>query len=290
MFGIGLRTAHFSHLLGRPKTGLDWFEAISENYMDSFGRPLQVLSSMREDYPIGLHGVGLSLASATGIDRHYLENLKALIERINPFIVSDHLCWSHTAAHHIHDLLPFPFTSESLEAVCSNILRAQDFLKRPIAVENISSYLRFKESEWSEWEFMAEVAKKTNCHILLDLNNVYVNSKNHGFDAKNYLSSIPLGSVAQVHLAGHTDCQDYLFDTHSQVVCDDVWTLYEDLARLCPAPYIPTLIEWDADIPEFEQVEAEALLAKEKWENAKRFTLANSKRVRPLCESTASLQ
>lgn len=266
MFGIGLRQNHYPLLEGRPQTQLDWFEAISENYMDSLGRPLKMLELIRADYPMALHGVGMSLASSSPLNPEYLKKLKTLIQRIDPFIVSDHLCWSHLGSHHLHDLLPFPFTCESLDLLVTKVEQVQDFLQRPLVIENVSSYLRFQNSEYNEWEFLSALVKKTGCQLLLDLNNVFVNAQNHHFDPKTFINNIPLASVVQIHLAGHVDTGEYLFDTHSTAVCSQVWELYEQVVPKLNSK-VATLIEWDADIPSFDEVQAQALIAKEIWMN-----------------------
>lgn len=264
MFGIGLRPAHYPHLEKRPDTQLDWFEAISENYMDTHGRPLKMLELIRRDYPVALHGVGLSIASSEAVNFAYLQKLKKLIERIEPFIVSDHLCWTGTVSHQIHDLLPFPFTQDSFKLVSSKICQVQDYLGRSILIENVSSYLQFKNSEYKEWEFLADLAKKTGCQLLLDINNVYVNAINHKFDPQVFINTICPKSVGQIHLAGHTDTGTFLFDTHSKPVCSEVWTLYSQVIDHLDTP-IPTLIEWDGDVPSFERVEEEAIKARRIW-------------------------
>jgi uncharacterized protein (UPF0276 family) len=231
-----------------------------------------MLELIRQDYPLALHGVGLSIASSSGLNLKYLTNLKNLVHRIEPFIVSDHLCWTGTASHNIHDLLPFPFTNHIFEQVCEKISIVQEFLQRTIVLENVSSYLLFANSEFSEWDFLAKLAKKTGCCLLLDLNNVFVNSRNHGFDAETFIANIPSDAIAQIHLAGHTDTGEYLFDPHSKPVCEEVWDLYTSLSkRMLKIP--PTLIEWDADIPPFERLEEEALKAKTIWmeNNGRKF-------------------
>ncbi|HYC00799.1 MAG TPA: DUF692 domain-containing protein [Candidatus Limnocylindrales bacterium] len=263
--GVGLRPVHYPCLLERPRTAVTWFEAISENYMDSHGRPLQVLERIRADFPIALHGVSLSIGyrpTAQAADAfaelraRYLRKLAALADRIDPFLVSDHLCWTGIAGANVHDLLPTPLTDEALAWIVEQIDEVQGALGRSIVLENVSSYLTYASSTWTEWDFLAEVARRSGCGILLDVNNVYVSARNHGFDARAYLDAIPPASVAQIHLAGHTDMQAYLFDTHSRPVCAEVWELFDHvIARL---PGVPVLIEWDDDIPEFPALEAEA--------------------------------
>jgi len=263
--GVGLRPPHYPYLENRPKLEINWFEAISENFMDSEGRPIEMLEFIRSDYPVALHGVGLNIAGPDGLSDRYLQNLIHLIERVDPFIVSDHLCWTGTNAHgNLHDLLPLPYTQELIHAISANIDFIQSRLRRPFTIENVSTYLRFKHSEMSEWEFVSEILKRTGCQLLLDINNIYVNSKNHDFDPKVYIDALPVHQVAQIHLAGHTDTGEFLFDTHSKPVCQEVWDLFNyALKRVSPAT--PILIEWDEDLPDFQIVEEEAKKAKKIW-------------------------
>ncbi|HEY2774775.1 MAG TPA: DUF692 domain-containing protein [Candidatus Binatia bacterium] len=269
--GVGLRAEHYPHLLERPRTTVAWFEAISENYMDTAGRPLSILETVRLDHPVALHGVSLSIGyrpdpsdsarrdALAALRTRYLERLGALIERIEPFLVSDHLCWTGVPGGNVHDLLPVPFTSEALAWIVQQVEFVQETLGRRIVLENVSSYLTWSASTMREEEFLAEVSRRSGCAVLLDVNNVYVSARNHGFDARSYLDAIPAASVAQIHLAGHTDMGTHLFDTHSAPVCDDVWALFEHtIARM---PGVPVLIEWDADIPAYERLEAEAATA-----------------------------
>jgi uncharacterized protein len=215
--GAGLRPKHYSTILSEsPK--VDWFEAVTENYLDTGGRPIRVLEDIRKRYPVALHGVALSIGSADGLDKNYLEKLKALAARIEPFSISDHLCWNGVDGESLHDLLPLPYTEEAMKHVASRVDQVQDFLGRTILLENISSYVSFKHSQVPEWEFLRELSRRTGCGLLLDINNIYVNSINHRFDAYRYLDAIPPSMVAQFHLAGHTDMGDYLFDTHSAEV------------------------------------------------------------------------
>ncbi|MSR77213.1 MAG: DUF692 family protein [Candidatus Omnitrophica bacterium] len=249
--GIGLRAPHYAEILG-PARKLDWFEAISENYMDTGGRPLQILEKIRKNYPVGLHGVALSVGSTDPIHLPYLEKLKTLIDRIDPAIVSDHICWSGVAGEHLHDLLPLPFTEESIRLIVEKTDQIQNFLGRQILLENVSTYVTFKHSEMQEWDFVREIARRSGCGLLLDINNVYVNARNHGFDAQEYLRNIPGEFVGQIHLAGHTDKGKFLFDTHSSPVIDEVWELYRQALELWGSK--TTLIEWDEDIPELERL------------------------------------
>jgi len=257
--GAGLRPVHYPHLSTKPETNIQWFEAISENYMTSEGRPLQMLQRVRESWPVALHGVSLSIGATEQLDKNYLAGLKALVEKIDPFIVSDHFCWGRNAGSYLHDLLPLPFNDESVRNVVEHLDLVQNFLGRNIALENVSSYLTYKSSDRQEWEFISDVVKASGCGLLLDVNNVYVNSINHNLDAKKFIDSIPLQSVVQIHLAGFTDMGDYLFDTHAEPVKDEVWDLFAYTMQ--KNPEIPVLIEWDEDIPEFARLEQEVAKA-----------------------------
>lgn len=259
-FGVGLRAEHYEHILGeRPR--VDWFEAITENYLDTGGRPLHVLEQVRRDHPIALHGVALSIGSTDPLDARYLARLRALSARIEPALVTDHLCWSGVAGRTLYDLLPLPYTEETLWHVVERVRRVQDAVGRRIALENPSTYVAFRHSTMTEWEFLAGVAAEADCGLLLDVNNVYVSARNLGFDPRLYLDAIPPERVAQMHLAGFTDMGSYLFDTHSAPVHEDVWALYRcAVARLGAGA---TLVEWDADIPPFERLHAEAERARQ---------------------------
>lgn len=250
-----------------------WFEAVSENYMDTGGRPLLALEALRRQHPIALHGVGLSIGSTEGVRTQYLARLKALAERIEPFVVSDHLCWTGPRSANLHDLLPLPFTREALVLLVERVGQVQEALGRRLLLENVSSYLSYPHSEMPEWEFLAELSARSGCGILLDVNNVFVSARNHGFDPRAYLAGIRPEAVGQVHLAGHDDMGDYLFDTHAKPVHPEVWELFASAARRLPAR-TPVMIEWDEDIPDWDRLEAEALRAKEVWENARRAVLA----------------
>jgi len=256
--GIGLRKEHFdASLAGDPSCrDVDFFEAISENFMIAGGRPLAVLERVRRDHPLALHGVSLSVGSAEPLDRAYLRRLKELVDRFQPAIVSDHLCWTRAGGHNSHDLLPLPFTREAARLCSSRILEVQDYLGRRILVENVSSYLEHAASEMTEADFVSAVAEEADCGILLDVNNLYVNARNHGIDPRAYLKTLPADRVAQIHLAGHEDHGDLVMDTHDGPVCDAVWRLYaEAVARLGG---VATLVEWDANVPELPVVVAEA--------------------------------
>lgn len=244
--GIGLRAPHYREILEtRPDIG--WVEGHSENYFGDGGQPHYFLEKIREQYPLSLHGVGLSLGSSDPLNREHLTKLKNLIQRYEPELVSEHLCWCSAGGRHANDLLPLPYTEEALQLVCARIQEAQDFLGRQILVENVSSYLQFTVSTITEWEFLAQAAKHTGCGILLDVNNIYVNSVNFGFDPLRYLRAVPAGVVKEIHLAGFDASGDCLIDTHGAPVAAEVWALYtEALARV---GNVPTLIEWDTNIP-----------------------------------------
>ncbi len=253
-FGAGLRAEHYSEISSNPPR-LDWFEAISENYMDSGGRPLNVLERVRRDYPVALHGVALSIGSTDALDLDYLKRLAALTERIEPSLITDHLCWCGVDGAHLHDLLPLPYTEEALDHVAGRVRQVQDRLRRRILLENPSTYIAFDHSTIDEWTFLAELAERSDCGILLDVNNVYVSAENLGFDPYVYLDAIPGRRVGQIHLAGFTDMGTYLFDTHSTPVSDEVWDLFRYATRKFGA--VSTLVEWDADIPPLERLVAE---------------------------------
>jgi uncharacterized protein (UPF0276 family) len=253
--GVGLRPPHFPRL--RDGTArVDWFEAISENYMIPGGRPLAALERARAQGPVVLHGVSLSIGSTDPLDEAYLAALRALAARIEPAWISDHLCWSGVGGHHAHDLLPLPYTEEALAHVVRRIAAVQERLGRQILVENVSTYLTFAHSTLAEWEFLGAVAEQADCGLLLDVNNVYVSATNHGFDPAAYLAGLPAGRVGQIHLAGHTDMGTYLFDTHDGPVIERVWDLYRQAVRRFGR--VSTLVEWDDRIPELEVVCAEA--------------------------------
>ena len=256
--GVGLRSQHYRHILEQLPT-IPWFEALSENYFGDGGQPLHYLEQVRSHYPVTLHGVGMSLGSTDPLDYTYLGKLKTLAERIEPAWISDHLAWIAADGRYVHDLLPLPYTSAALDHVSERLLQVQDFLGRPLLVENPSSYMTFVESDISEWEFLSTLTARTDCLLLLDVNNVYVSAKNHGFEPTDYIESLPVGAVREIHLAGYEEQQGYLFDTHGQQVHPPVWDLYRHaLKRLGP---VPTLIEWDTDVPEFEVLAGEARLA-----------------------------
>lgn len=253
--GVGLRTQHFPRLWDGT-AHVDWFEAISENFMIRGGRPLAALEKARAVAPLVLHGVSLSLGSTDPLNETYLRDLQTLISRFEPAWVSDHLCWGSIGGHYAHDLLPLPYTEEALAHVVRRIQDIQDRLSRQILIENVSSYLTFGHSAIPEWEFLAEIAERADCGILLDVNNIYVSGMNHHFDPEVYIKGVPGDRVGQIHLAGHSDKGTYLFDTHDGPVIPPVWDLYRLAVRHCGR--VSTLIEWDDHIPEFDVLCAEA--------------------------------
>jgi uncharacterized protein len=252
--GIGLRPKHYPQVLDGVRA--DWFEAISENYMVGGGRPLAVLERVRADTPVVLHGVSLSIGSTDPLNLDYLQELRALVDRIEPAWVSDHLCWGSHGRRYAHDLLPLPYTDEALAHVVDRVRRVQDRLGRRILLENVSSYLAFTHSTMPEWTFLAAVAGRADCGILLDVNNVFVSAVNHAFRGDEYLAGLPADRIGQIHLAGHSDHGTHLLDTHDAAVSDGVWSLYRDAVRRFGP--VPTLVEWDDHIPPIEEVLAEA--------------------------------
>ena len=256
--GVGLRTPHHPQFLSeRPDVA--WLEVHSENFFDD-GPGIEVLERLRTDYPVSLHGVGLSLGSADRLDIAHLAHLRRLADRIAPQLMSEHLCWGAIGERHLNDLLPMPYSSAALTLICERIDAAQNALGRTLLIENVSSYLRWQQEEYSEWDFIASMAQRTGCGLLVDVNNIYVSAINHGFDAHTYLAALPAASVGELHLAGHESQQNCLIDTHSRPVCDEVWDLYREALRLYGAR--PTLIEWDNDIPAVEVLLAEAATAR----------------------------
>jgi uncharacterized protein (UPF0276 family) len=258
--GVGLRNKHFNYLLNNP-AGVDWFEIISENFMDDFGFASHVLMHVRKQVPVVMHGVSLSVGSTDPINYVYLQKLKALADIVEPEWISDHLCWTGVAYTNTHDLLPMPMTEESLDHVAERVLKIQDFLKRPLILENPSTYLQFKASTMPEWEFLSALAKETGCGLLLDVNNVFVSAHNHGFDAVKYIDSLPDEHIVQMHIAGPTDCGALLVDTHDQPVPSEVWKLYRQAQQLTGG--VSTLLEWDAKIPEYPELLEELFKARE---------------------------
>jgi hypothetical protein len=253
--GIGLRPPHYAEVV-RDLPAVDWFEVITENFMVAGGNPRQVLRQVRAHYPIVLHGVSLSIGSVDPIDEAYLTGLAALAAEMEPAWISDHLCWSSFGGHTGHDLWPLPFTEEALGHVVRRVQMVQERLRRRILIENVSSYLEFAHSTLSEWEFLSEVARRADCGLLLDVNNIFVSARNHGFEAAQFLAGVPADRVKQIHLAGHRDEGTHLLDTHDHPVCDGVWALYRAAVQRFGA--VSTLIERDDDIPPLGEVIAES--------------------------------
>lgn len=256
--GIGLRVAHYEHIL-KEKPQIDFFEIISENFMLGGGRPLEILDEVLERYPIVQHGVSLYFGSLDPLDTKQIDALKKLAERTKTPFISDHLCWGSFDGSYSHDLLPLPYTKEAVVNTASRIRFVQDRLELPVAVENVSSYLEYTDSEMTEWEFLSEVCELADCGILLDVNNVFVSARNHSFDPIKYIENIPLERIAQIHIAGHSEQDGYLLDTHDNFVRQEVWQIYQSVIRKIGPTN--TLLEWDAQIPDFEIVHQEALKA-----------------------------
>jgi uncharacterized protein (UPF0276 family) len=282
--GVGLRTKHYPRILEAPdpaRLGIDFFEAISENYMVPGGRPPRVLEEVCGRFPVVLHGVSLNVGSADPLNAGYLAELAALMHRYQPAWVSDHLCWTGVGGRNLHDLLPVPYTEAALAHVAERVMVVQDRIGARIALENVSSYFAYQADAMPEWEFLVRVLERADCGILLDVNNVFVSAHNHGFDPESYLAAIPAERVFQIHLAGHSERGALLIDTHDHPVRDEVWALFETaVRRLGP---VSTLIEWDDRIPEFETLAAEAARAREilarvareeKWDGASRAAIA----------------
>jgi uncharacterized protein (UPF0276 family) len=267
--GIGLRHTHFPDFCSRIDEGVDlgigWLEAIAENFIDTKGRPIEVLKKVREHYPISLHGVSLSIAGPDPIDQKYLMKLKSLYKEVDPFLVSDHLCWTGVAENKLHNLLPLPYTADFLKYLVPRVKEVQETLERKISLENLSAYFTVKGSEMTEWEFLNEIHSSSGCGILLDINNIYVNAMNQGFCPNSFIDNINVDAVTEVHLAGHSDRGDFLFDTHSEQVSDEVWKLYRRF--LGRKKETPTLIEWDENIPTLDRLIEEAFKAQEIIEN-----------------------
>lgn len=257
--GLGLRNQHFNHILDENPE-VDWFELISENFMDSFGRPRHILRQIKDRYPVVMHGVSLSIGSTDPLNFEYLKKLKALADEINPVWISDHLCWTGTLSINSHDLLPLPLNEESLKHVCNRIQTVQDYLERPLILENPSTYASFKNSTLTEWDFLRLMTEETQCGLLLDVNNVFVSAFNNDFDPVEYLEGIPFEKVVQMHLAGHQHMGNYIIDTHDREVTDHVWELFRLAWQKTGG--VSTLLEWDGDIPEFDVYFAELQKAK----------------------------
>lgn len=264
-FGLGLRTDHYLDFVER-RPAVDWLEIISENYMVPGGKPLHYLDTIRRDYPMVMHGVSLSIGGTDPLDRDYLRGLRHLIDRVQPGWVSDHLCWTGVDQHNLHDLLPLPYTEAALRHLVDRVQQVQEFLGRNILLENVSSYVAYAADEMPEWEFVAELARRADCHLLFDVNNVYVSSRNHGFDPHVYVDAMPVERVRQIHLAGHEDHGDFVIDTHDHPVRDDVWDLYRyTIARMGA---VPTMIERDDRIPPLDDLLAELAQARALAESA----------------------
>ena len=258
--GVGLRSSHFHHITHHwPE--VDWFEAISENFMDSGGRPGYIIRQVAERYPIALHGVSMSIGSTYPLDQGYLQRLKKLADDIKAAWVSDHLCWTGTMGINSHDLLPLPLNEQTLDHVAKRVIQVQETLQRPLVLENPSTYVGFTETNISEPEFLRALAEQTGCGLLLDVNNVFVTCFNAGWDPLEYLEAFPFEYVVQMHLAGHQHCGTHIVDTHDQPVCDGVWELFRMAWQRTNGA--STLLEWDGDVPEFERVHAEVLRAKD---------------------------
>lgn len=245
-FGLGLRTAHYADFLAQPQR-VDWLEILSDNYMVPGGKPLHMLDAIRAHYPMAMHGVALSIGSVEGPDWAYLQQLKQLVDHVQPLWVSDHLCWTGVHGRQLHDLMPLPYTDEALDVVVRNVRQVQDVLGRRLVLENVSSYVNFKQSHMSEWDFVAAVCERADCLLLLDVNNIYVSSVNHGFDAMGYIDRMSAHRVQQMHLAGHAHNGDHIIDTHDQPVSDPVWDLYAHACRRFG--HVATMIERDDHIP-----------------------------------------
>jgi len=253
-FGLGARPAHYDALLRNPGR-IDWLEVLTENYLVPGGKPLYFLDRLRRDYPVVMHGVSLSIGSTDPLNVDYLAHLKNLATRVEPLWISDHLCWTGVGGRNLHDLMPLPYTEEAIAHVAARVLRVQEYLGRRILLENVSSYVTYRASEMTEWEFLSEVAHRADCLILLDVNNIYVSSRNHDFEPSAYLEGIPVERVQQIHLAGHENCGDYIIDTHDAPIVGPVWELYgEAVKRFGP---VPTMIERDDHIPPLAELVAE---------------------------------
>ncbi len=256
--GVGLRSTHYQTIL-ETLPEVPWFEALTDNYMGPGGLPHHYLERISTQYPITFHGVGLSLGSLDPLDDQYLRRLKALIHRYRPQLVSDHLCWSSFDGVHGNDLFPLPYSEEALRHIVQRIQQVQDYLGQRIVIENVSSYLTFQSSDMTEWAFLAEVVTEADCDLLCDVNNIYVSASNHGFDPLTYLKALPADRVREIHLAGYEDEGTHLLDTHGAPVHEPVWTLYAQAMALFGP--VPTLIEWDTNIPDFAVLQQEAAKA-----------------------------
>lgn len=251
-FGLGLRTEHYQDILDNKPKQIDWFEVLSENYMVEGGKPLYYLDAIRQDYPMVMHGVSMSIGSTDPLNYDYLKQLKRLISRVEPLWISDHLCWTGVEQKNMHDLLPLPYTEAAVTHLVDRISEVQDYLGMQMLIENLSSYITYSDNAMSEWEFLSAIAEKADCNILLDVNNIYVSSFNHHFDPIDYLEGVPKQRVWQHHIAGHSNNGNLIIDTHDQDIIDPVWNLYEEVAkRFGP---VSTMIERDGNIPPLQQV------------------------------------
>lgn len=257
--GLGLRIPHYEDIF-RDWPPVDWFEIISENFMVGGGKPSEVLDKILERYTVVQHGVSLAIGSPDPLDFDYLKKLKALSRKTKTPWISDHLCWGRLPGAHYHDLLPLPYTREVIDYVSDRARIVQDYLEIPFALENLSSYVAYKQDEMTEWEFYSSIVEKADIYMMLDVNNIYVSSRNHGFDPKDYYMNIPMDRVLQIHLAGHTDHGDYVLDTHDNYVRDEVWKLYGEIYPITGG--VSTLLEWDDNFLPFQQTWEEALKAK----------------------------
>ncbi|MFT5218803.1 MAG: hypothetical protein ACI9LO_002717 [Planctomycetota bacterium] len=260
-FGLGLRSEHYQDVIAQTPKNIDWFEILSENYMIDGGKPLYYLDIIRQDYPMVIHGVSMSLGSSDPLDQNYLKQLKGLIERVQPRWISDHLCWTGVDQKNMHDLLPLPYSEESINHVADRISRVQDIIGQQMLIENLSSYVTYRMDAMPEWEFLSAIAEKADCYLLLDVNNIYVSSYNHHYDPIDYLEGVPAARVWQHHIAGHSNEGNLIIDTHDQDVIEPVWALYEEAAkRLGP---VSTMIERDGNIPPLEELLLELDRARE---------------------------
>ena len=259
-FGLGLRREHYQDVLN-TQPDIDWFEVLTENYMVPGGKPLDFLMRIRERYPVVMHGVAMSIGSTSPINSQYLTELKALSERVEPKWISDHLCWTGNNGKNAHDLLPLPYDNEAINHVVSRIHQVQDFLGHEILLENVSSYVSFKQSEMPEWEFLSEVSKQSGCYLLLDINNIFVSAFNHNFNPETYINNVPAEKIIQFHLAGHTNCKTHIIDTHDEPVVDEVWDLYRKAVKLFGP--VSTMIERDDNIPALQELIDELNIAKQ---------------------------
>jgi len=274
--GIGLRIPHYDDIF-RDKPDIDWFEIISENFLVDGGKPIENLERIMEMYPVVMHGVSLAIGSPAELDWEYLKKLKVLAKKTKTPWVSDHLCWGHLPGAHYHDLLPLPYTKEVIKYVAERARIVQDFLELPFALENLSSYVAYQADEMTEWEFYASVVEKADIYMMLDVNNIYVSSRNHGFEPKEYYRHLPFERVLQIHLAGHSDYGDYVLDTHDNHVRDEVWKIYAEVYPKTRG--VSTLLEWDDNFISFQQTWDEALKAKKFQQEIHNKTIKQPKKL-----------